>query len=178
MPSISTPDGSSPRGWALQIPKQLTGRQPDWLTTSFSIGYIGVGHAAQAKYGLNGTVVSFTLMGLCLTLGVITGKLVRRLTDRLAQRGMKADRLPRIVGAFIVLGGWFVGALPGTTLVPEAAHQWTTQWLWIATGALVVLLTVIGEALTCWFPATEPEPAVPAPPARRPSWWRLRPSTT
>ncbi|MCX5346654.1 hypothetical protein [Streptomyces mirabilis] len=182
MPTSSL-EGSSPRGWALQIPKQLTGRQPEWLTTSFGLGYIGIGHAAQAKCAVNGNLASFALYGLCVALGVITSKLVRRLTDRLIERGVKADRIPRIFGAFIVLGGWIVGTLPGSSVVPAAAHQWTAQWLWIASGALLVLLAAIGEALVCWFPATESEPVVlaaPAPaaaPARRPGWWRPRPDT-
>lgn len=175
----STPEGSSPRGWALQLPQRLTGRQPEWLTTSFGLGYIGIGHAVQAKCALNSTVAGFALYGLCMALGVITSKLVRRLTDRLIERGVKADRVPRIFGAFIVLGGWIVGTLPGSSVVPAAAHQWTAQWLWIASGALLVLLAVIGEALVCWFPATEPEPVVVAAavPARRTSWWRPRPDT-
>jgi hypothetical protein len=161
----------------------LTGRRPEWLTTVFGFGYIGAGHATQAKYSLNDPAVSFALYGVCVVLGLITGRCVRRLTDRLTERGAKADRIPRIFSVFIVLSGWVVGSLPGTSAVPASAHQWTAEWLWIAAGALLVLLACVGEAFTYWFPAREPEPVtppVPAPPVPAPSLrrrWRQRPDT-
>ncbi|WP_328666852.1 hypothetical protein OG905_07350 [Streptomyces sp. NBC_00322] len=187
MPDISTPEGSPRRRWALGIPGirssgsndrlQFTGGQPEWFTTGFGLGYIGVAHAVQAKCGLNGTLVSLALYSVCVVFAGITGRFVRRLTDRLLQRGAKADRIPRIFGAVIVLGGMCVGALPGTTAVPAAAPHWTAQLLPVATGALLVVLAIVGEALVCWFPADQPAPTVPtAPvPARRTRWFRLRP---
>ncbi|MGW3248622.1 hypothetical protein [Streptomyces sp. NPDC001070] len=191
MPAISSTDGSPPRRWALDIPgvrnsgsvgaPQFNGGQPEWLTTGFGLGYIGIAHTAQAKFDVDGTVTSLALYALCVALGMITGVLVRRLTDRLTRGGAKADRVPRIFGAVIVLAGMSVGTLPGTTIVPAASPHWTAQWLWIMTGALLVILAVIGEVLVWRFPATETAPAaVPAAvvtPARRPRRRRRRSGT-
>ncbi|MEV0226290.1 hypothetical protein [Streptomyces sp. NPDC050704] len=162
------------------LPTQLSGCQPEWFTTGFGLGYIGLAHTAQIKFDITGTTAGFVLYTACVVLGAITGKLVRSLTDRLTRSGAKADRIPRIFAAGIVLTGMGAGMIPGTTAMSAAPHEWTVQWLWLATGALLVVLTLIGEALVCWFPAAEPEPAPPVVtpvPTPRPRRRRLRPDS-
>jgi hypothetical protein len=180
MPNISNSEGSPLRKWTLVLPTQFSGTQPEWLVTSFGLGYIGVAHTAQPKFGLHGVAVSCGLYATCAVLGLVTGKLVRRLTDRLTRNGADTARIPRIVAVVIVLAGFCVSGMPGPTGVPTA-RQWADQWPFLGTATLLVLLAVIGEALACWFPAAEPEPAIPvvpvpvaAPPARRRRHWRLR----
>jgi hypothetical protein len=152
-----TPAGGDTKGrWALNLPYlwagtsriQLKGGPPTWHPTSHFVGYAGLARTLLAMSGWSGVWDGVFAYGMCVTLAMITGRLIQISTS---------ERVPRICSATLGLMGFALGAVSG-----EVVHRHATAGVWAAlvvplgAAALVITVNLVGELLICWFPARVP----------------------
>ncbi|MYS84925.1 hypothetical protein [Embleya scabrispora] len=123
-----------------------------WLGALYAFGYIGLARTAQAEFDLDGVAAALPLYALSVAAAGLTDGLGRRLTDRLARRGLAVPRACRAVGRLLA------ACVPPAAALP-----------WLAPDPLIDVTTrppaPVDAALGCRLPVPEQLPNV-APPRR------------
>ncbi|MET7304073.1 hypothetical protein [Embleya sp. NPDC005575] len=138
-----------------------------WRGALCAFGYIGLARTAQAEFDLDGVAAALPLYAVSVAAAGLTDGLGRRLTDRLARRGLVVPRACRAIGRLLA------ACVPPTAVLP-----------WLDPQPLIGATTLppapspapAGEALGRRSPVPERLPNVVPP--RRHHLRRRRPRTS
>jgi hypothetical protein len=134
--------------------------RPTWFAVAFMLGFTGLGRAGLSVSGDAGLIASLTVYGACVVLSLIAARIARR-----AESGRGARVWSGVIGTV----GLFMNLVLGSSAAPHAAASTNTVVIPFVAVGVVFLSHLVGEILSCAFPARE-QPRYPAFPGRLRGW--------